>query len=183
MKMQEIVSALVVGVVATFGVVACGGPAEEAKAPEGARTTGSESGGAAPVAGNWTLPERETWTGYQKEAKELADATNAKCGTKLTGAWNAESFRGHMPDQSPWARRACQTAFDSLQEICGQGDMQKAAVQKKFNGGSVECKFLATKGGGLEIAGNKLVLLMDAEGGFGGPNSNSIIVDQIKGKL
>jgi hypothetical protein len=160
-----------------FIMMACGGGGGGE-----AKSAADQKGGDA-AGGEWTLPERETWDAYQKEAKEWADATNEKCGTKLTGSWNAESFRGHMPDKDRWSRQACQKGFETLQEICGQGDMQKAAVAKKFGSGSVECKWSATKGGGLEISDGKLILVMDSEGGFGGPDSNSVIIDAVKAKL
>jgi hypothetical protein len=141
------------------------------------------AGPTAQVTGKWTLPERETWVAYQQDAKDWADETQKKCGMKLSGSWNAESFRGHMPDKDRWSRQACGRAFETLQEICGQGDMQKKAVQARFSSGSVECKWSAKKGGGLELNGSKIVLLIDSEGGFGGPNSNGVIIEMIREKL
>ena len=47
----------------------------------------------------------------------------------------------------------------------------------RFSSGSVECKWSAKKGGGLELNGSKLVLLIDSEGSFGGPNSKGVIID------
>jgi len=144
-----------------FASAACGGSIDSAKSPGGA------SGKVLPLAGEWSLGERERWGHARDEMQEWLDRVNTACGTQMSAAWDYESFRGHMEDDTTygvnaWLQVACEGAFGQVKDVCEGGD-GKASVKRKIS--RIDCSYGQKGKTHVELAGATLRCSMDPDAG------------------
>lgn len=63
-------------------------------------TSASPAAPAAPPAaeGEWTLGEKQYWVKLQEEMDGYIKRANDRCGSKITGGFDEESFRGQLTE-------------------------------------------------------------------------------------
>ena len=123
------------------GPMAPTGPAAGPTGPMGAPPAGSSCGTklAVPDDASWSLREREQWTAFARGVQGALDAANESCRARIGGSFIVESFRGHFSPgnthgvDNPGLEHV-RAPFNAVQQICDDGEMQKAAVR-----GRIQC--------------------------------------------
>jgi hypothetical protein len=157
-----------------------------ASAPPPSSPPPTASGGGS--GGTWSLAEKEYWSKVQEEYDGYVKHANDRCGSKIAGTFNKETFRGQFSDDngsfglSGYARAHCEAGPSAIDDICmtvngneDRANMAKSAVQSKISG--VECKWGGKGKQSIDLVGKKLVVTIDPDGG--GDNASSL-QDKVK---
>lgn len=167
MKMTKRVVSVILAV-AALGVFCGTSEARPKKAPVAAAVP---TGG-----GDWSLAEKEFWSKLQEEMDFNMARANTKCGTKIAGTFDKESFRGHFDPANgsygldSYARAHCGAGPGALEEICTtvndneeRAKMARDAVKAKVT--TYECKWGGKGKQAMGLASGKLSVTIDTISG------------------
>jgi hypothetical protein len=183
------------GIITTFavmGIALVGATTADAKPkprvkPAASAKPASDTASSSP-AGEWSLAEKEYWSKLQEELDGHVKLANNRCGAKIAGTFDKESFRGQFNENngsfglSGYARAHCEAAAGAIDEICmttngneERANMAKSAVQSKVS--VVECRWGGKGKQAMSFSGKKLTVTIDPDGG--GDNASSL-QDKVK---
>lgn len=152
------------------------------KVPAGASSSSSSGSGSAtpapvpsPVAASWSLEEQEQWDLLQAEMDDAVKKLNARCGSKVVGRFDRESFRGHLSSDNgrygldTYARAHCLAAATGVENICMVVNEDTAGAKRASSAvtskvATVECKWGGKGAGGMAFSDKKLTLSIDTDG-------------------
>jgi hypothetical protein len=109
-------------------------PAPAPPAPAGARCATSL---AIPTDNTWSLREREQWAALARGVQGALDAASSSCGARIGGTLVFDTFRGHFAPGNTKGLgndgvEHVRAPFNAIQQICDEGEMQKAAVRARI---------------------------------------------------
>lgn len=161
-----------------------------------AKPKGAPKAAAAPVAngGDWSLAEKEYWSKLQEEMDANMARANSKCGTKITGTFDKESFRGHFDSANgsyglnSYARAHCGAGPGALEDVCitvngneERAKMARDAVKAKIT--TYECRWGGKGKQAMSLSGGKLAVTIDIDGDDNAASLQSKLVTFTKDKL
>lgn len=135
--------------------------------------------------GDWSLQEKQYWVALQEEMDARIKRINDLCGSKITGSFDKESFRGHLTEGgtyglSGYARSHCATGPGAIEDIClvtnddeASAKVARAAVSSKLT--NIECKWGGKGKEAITFAAKKLTTTIDHES-----SSASTFGDKVK---
>ncbi len=139
-------------------------------------------------AAEWSLQDKQYWVALQAELDHRIMRLNEMCGTKITGSFDKESFRGRLTEGgtyglSGYARSHCAAGPEAIEDICrvsnddeASAKVARAAVTSKLT--NIECKWGGKGKEAITFAAKKLTTTIDSES-----SSASTFGDKVKSTM
>ncbi len=124
--------------------------------------------------GEWSLAEKQMWIAAQEELDSWMKRANDKCGTKIVGRFDKESFRGLLDPKNGstglpgYAGAHCSAGPGALDEICtvvndneASAKMARDAVKAKIS--VIECRWGGKGKSAMSLSDKKLTETIDVD--------------------